>query len=197
MNLNSLPNPQIAVIAVARLGGDVKAIDSEDAAIVAYEIAPKKFCWRKHPDRIDLSTVHYALQDAAKPEMGLLVGNMKDGWMLSPKAVDWIANLPQELKSGAEGKAKRGSVLTAQEAERTRLHRTVAFLKFQSGNAKTISVIECHEFLRINEYFSLKKRNERFKMVENAVAGDPELMPLWDFLKAEFKKEISPDENQN
>lgn len=195
MNLSSLSNPQIAVIAVARLGGDVRAIDSEDVAIIVYNLAPKRFCWRKYPDKIDIATVRFALSDAAKPTLALLVGSNKDGWMLSPEGVKWVSNLPTEFEANDESEGtKRGSILAAQEAERARLHRTAAFSKFHSGDSKTISLMDFHEFVRINEYFPERQRRERLAAIENAVLNDSELESLWQFMKKKFRKEMASNE---
>jgi len=50
MNLNELSNAQIAAIGVAHLGGDVRAVDTEDVAMVIFKLAPKRFSWKKYPD---------------------------------------------------------------------------------------------------------------------------------------------------
>ena len=192
MNLGELSNAQIATLGVARLGGDARAIDTEDIALVVYEIAPKRFSWRKYPDRIDLHTVRVALADALRLTPPLLRGGIKDGWMLSPEGLRWISGLPTDL--GLADGIRRGSVLELQEAERARLHRTTAFTKFHSDNRKNISLTDFCEFVRINEYFPKRKRKERFAAVENAVSGDPKLTPLWRFLKRKFRKEITPNE---
>lgn len=192
MKLNELTNPQLVTLGTARLGGGTRAIDTEDIAIEAYKIAPKRFCWRKHPDRIEIATVRFALSDATRADPPLLVGNNKDGWMLSPDGLKWASNLPSDLEG--EERAKQGSLPAFQEAERGRLHRTVAFAKFQSGNRKTVSLMDFYEFVRINEYFSERKRRERFAAIENAVLEDSELQPVWQFLKRKFSKEFAQNE---
>jgi hypothetical protein len=198
MNLNNLSNPQIAVIAVARLGGDVRTIDSEDIAVIAYNIAPKRFCWRKYPDKIDIATVRFALSDAAKPNLALLLGSNKEGWMLSPGGVKWVSSLPTEFEADDESNGtKRGSILAAQEAERARLHRTAAFAKFQLGDSKVISLIDFREFVRINEYFPERQRRERLAAIENAVLNDPALESLWQFMKKKFRKEMASNERKH
>ena len=192
MKLSELTNPQIATLGVARLGGDARAIDTEDVAIEAYKIAPKRFCWRKYPDRIEIATVRFALSDAIKLTPPLLIGNNKDGWMLTLDGLKWVTSLPPELE-GEEG-VKQGSVLAIQDAERARLRRTNAFAKFHYNNRKTISLMDLYDFVRINEYFPERKRRERFVAIENAVLADPELKSVWLFLKRRFRKEIAPDE---
>ena len=58
-----------------------------------------------------------------------------------------------------------------------------------------ITLNDLYEFVRINEYFPDRKRRERFTVIENATLGDPELQPLWVFLKDKFQKEIISDED--
>jgi len=192
MKLSDLTNPQIATLGVARLGGDARAIDTEDIAIEAYKIAPKRFCWRKYPDRIEIATVRFALSDAVKMTPPLLLGNNKGGWMLSPDGLKWVSSLPADFE-GEEGTKSR-TVLAMQEAERIRLLRTTAFTKYHSNNRKSISLMDFYEFVRVNEYFPESKRRERFAAVENIVLDDPELKPLWLFLKSRFGKEITLNE---
>jgi len=169
-----------------------RAIDTEDVAIEVYKIAPQKFCWKKHPDRIDIAIVRYALADAVKPPAPLLSGNNKDGWMLNLNGLKWVSGLSEELE-GEEG-TRRGSVLAMLEAERVRLHRTVAFVKFHSEERKKISLMDFYDFVRINEYFPARKRRERFSAIENAVLDDPDLKLLWGFLKRKFRKEFAQNE---
>ena len=192
MDLSELNNAQIATIGVAHLGGDTKAIDTEDIAIKVSKITPKRFCWRKYPDRIDLHVVRVALADAKRVTPPLLVGGIKDGWMLSSEGLKWVSSLPDNLDE--DKGAKRDSVSAVLEAERVRLHRTVAFTKFHSGNLLGISLVDFYDFVRINEYFPDRNRRERLAAVENAALGDPELVPLWDYLKSKFSKEVIPDE---
>ncbi len=192
MKLSELTNPQLAVIAVARLGGDTRAVDSEDVALTAYKIAPKRFCWRKYPKYIDIATVRFSLSDAAKTELAFLSGNNKDGWMLTPAGVKWMKSIPSELIE-VEG-TKRRSLAAAVEADRSRLRHTSAFTKFSEDKSKDISLMEFFEFVRINEYFPDRKRLERMAAIENAVVDDAELTSLWNFMKKRFRKEIESHE---
>jgi hypothetical protein len=199
MNLNELSNSQIVAIGVARLGGDVRAVDTEDVAMEIFKLAPKRFSWKKYPDIPDLHTARVALADAQRVDPPLLVGGIKDGWMLSPEGVKWITSL---LDGEGEGialddteKAKRGSVYALKEAEKARLRRTSAFLRFHSNNVDDISLTDFYEFVRINEYFPLRKRRERLAAIENVVLDEPKLEAVWRFLKIKFSQELSSDED--
>ena len=191
MELSDLTNPQLAAIAVARLGGATKAVDAEDVADAVFAIAPSRFCWKKHPDRIDLYTVRLALKDALRLLPPLLAGGIRNGWMLSPAGLAWIEQLPGD--EFAVSDAKRGSLLATQALERNRLQRTRAYAKFKSGR-RDYTVADFEEFARVNEYFPHKQRVERFAVLDNSVFGDPELEGIWMDLKAAFEEGAGHDD---
>jgi hypothetical protein len=190
MNLTELSNAQLAVIAVARLGGETRAVDTEDIAIELGKFAHKRFCWRKYPDNLDLHVVRVALADAKRVDPPLLTGGIKDGWMLSLDGLHWIHDTRIDDLGSEEGN-KRHSVYAAQESERVRLRRTAAYAKYHTEERDKISANDLYEFLRINEYFPDKQRRERYTAVANAVLTDPDLSGVWEFLKAKFHREVS------
>jgi len=56
-DVKNLANHEIVTIAVFLLGGESHAVDTEDIAVKANEIAPGRFSWRKYPDQINIETV--------------------------------------------------------------------------------------------------------------------------------------------
>ena len=64
----SFSNHEIVTLAVYLLGGESKAIDTEDVAVKANEIAPGRFNWRKYPHQINIENVRTFLSDAKKPK---------------------------------------------------------------------------------------------------------------------------------
>jgi hypothetical protein len=193
MKLSELSNAQLAVIAVARLGGETRAVDTEDIAIELGKFAQKRFCWRKYPEYLDLHVVRVALADAKRVEPPLLTGGIKDGWMLSLDGYQWISKVEVEDLGEEEGN-KRRSVYAIQESERARLRRTAAFTKYLAGEREKISVNDLFEFMRVNEYFPDKQRRERYNAVQNAVVDDTDLSPIWEFLKKKFHNEVRGNE---
>jgi hypothetical protein len=192
MKKTELSNLQIVVVAVARLGGDMQAIHTEDIAVEAYTIAPQKFGWRKYPERIDLELVRRSLTAATEKKPSLLVGSVRRGWMLSKHGIQWIEKNTQNLP--ALSGYRRGSVSDAIEIEKIRLRETRAWQKFKSGLTDPVNLNDLFEFVRVNEYFSDAKRRERFNIVASAVDGDPELAQLWQLLQQRFSNEM---EKQN
>jgi hypothetical protein len=188
MKRSDLSNPQIVVIAVARLGGQAQFIHTEDVAVESFNLAPGKFGWRKYPERIDLDQVRRALDRASTTKPSLLNGNARRGWMLSKEGIHWIeenlSRLP--MLSGH----RRGSLADAIEIERIRLRETHAWQKFQTGSTDQLNTNDLFEFARVNEYFSDAKRLERFNIISSAVDGDPELTHLWQILQEKFSSEM-------
>jgi hypothetical protein len=188
MKQNKLTNPEIVVVAVARLGGDAESIDTEDIAIEAYNIAPGKFGWRKYPERIDLDQVRRALSSSASAKPPLLSGDVRRGWMLSKHGLNWIENNMREVP--ALESYRRGSVSDAIEMERSRLRETRAWQKYKSQATDQINLNDFFEFVRINEYFSEAKRHERCNIVARAVENDAELVQLWRILQQQFPEQM-------
>jgi len=188
MKIRELSNYQIVTIVVALLGGDSEHIDKEDIAIKAYELAANKFSWRKYPDRIDLNTVTYALNDAKKAKNGsLIIGNNFRGWMLSRNGLKWLLSLSRlnEFKEHHfEKLIEKINELLTKEVERLTL--TQAYSLFISERREDISEKDFFEFTRTNKYFKIKAKERRFTIVENAIINYPALEETWSFLKTRF-----------
>lgn len=192
MRTDELTNLQIVCLAVGLLNGQAEQVDAEDIAIKANELAPGRFTWRKHPDRIDLVTVAVALRDAKKPKNGgLLVGSNSRGWMLSPAGLQWLKELQLDdtHRSAEAGRGRRESLSASQEAERSRMRGTRAYRLFVNGDVEAITVRDFYAFARVNEYFQDKTRDRRYALLDNAVVGDEALSALWELLKAKYAGE--------
>jgi hypothetical protein len=184
----SLTNAQISALALALIGGTTKPIDIEEIAIKIFEIAPEKFCWRNHPDRIDLRVVQYALKDASSEKKGevLIKGNLRHGFMLTPKGVTWSESL---LEVSGEIKINSARSQSGEEKkllEILRLKNTVAYEKFLSGKKNSITKQDFQEFSRVNDYFPDHVKENRYLLIENSIREDETLRGLWEFLKHQF-----------
>ena len=85
-----LANHEIVTLAVYLLGGGTQRIDSEDIAVKANEIAPRRFTWRKYSDQINLEAVRKRLWDARKADKGgYVIGSDKVGWALTPNGLSF------------------------------------------------------------------------------------------------------------
>lgn len=183
-----LSNSQIVTLAILELGGVAEAIDIEDIAIQAYELAPEKFSWRKHPECIDLRVVQYALKDAANGHKGepLIKGSLKHGYMLTTVGLEWLEN--NQLIDGELDKSSTRKQSTADKLsiEQARLLTSTALSKFKSGKFEEIKYSDFQEFARVNDYFPEHVRQKRYVVIENATRGNPELEELWTQLTRKF-----------
>ena len=192
MPIDIYSNPELVTIAVALLGGNTHSIDRENIAVKVNEIAPGRFNWRKYTDYIDLEAVSVALRDARKSRYGgLLVGNSREGWMLSPNGLRWInmQDLSNVLVSPAT-KYRKASISASRETESARLRTTNAYKLFVEGKQDNITLQDFYQFARINEYFQTKTRQRRFAIISNVVADDATLLEVWLALKQCFPKEF-------
>lgn len=108
----SISNLEIAVYALAVLGGAERRVHSEDIAARCYKIAPDRFGWQRQEYRKkgwpDKYVVRFALEDAKKIKHGLLVEGAyaldlsKDGWRMTAAGMRWFrqnqARLEDSLK---------------------------------------------------------------------------------------------------
>lgn len=193
MLLSSMSNVHLVTIAVGNLGGYEKRVDSEDIAIHVNELAPGKFTWRKYPEHIDIQVVNQALQDARRKRNGaLVVGTGAKGWMLSKAGMEWFKHIKitDGSRTGNSLGLRRDSLLASQELELRRLVNTRAYKLYFSGQIEGITRSDFFDFVKINEYFSLKARQRRYDFVESTISKDKELQALWQFFRVRFLQEF-------
>lgn len=184
---DELSNPEIVTVAVYNLGGSVNPVELEDVAIEAFNLASKRFSWKKYKDRIDLRIVLYSVNDAIKPDVGYLKGNSRHGYMLTEAGLKWIANTEDHKVFTKSSRKFSASDLT--EKEKLRLQRTNAYEKYLKGDLDRITIIDFREFTRVNDYFPKHMREQRFAKIQNATDEDENLTKVWDFLKKKFMAE--------
>jgi hypothetical protein len=184
---NELSNAEILTLVVYLLGGTVAPVDLEDAAIEAFKLAPKKFSWIKYDDRIDLRTIQYSLQDACKSNMKYLKGSSKHGYMLTQTGLEWAKKVAEKDQSTSASRKSSPSDLI--DKEKLRLQKTQAYEKFGNEESEKITLIDFHEFTRVNDYFPEHIRKQRYDKIENVVKDDADLKNLWKFLKSKFVEE--------
>ena len=184
---NELSNAEILTLVIYLLDGSVTPVDLEDAAIEAFKLAPKKFSWIKYDDRIDLRIVQYAIRDACKPNMKYLKGSSKHGYMLTQIGLEWAKKVAGiEQSTSASRKSSPSDLI---DKEKLRLQKTQAYVKFNNGESKKITIIDFHEFTRVNDYFPEHIRKQRYDKIENVVKDEANLKSVWGFLKSRFMEE--------
>ena len=185
VNKKSLTTPQFGVVtlAVYLLDGHQRAVDTEDIAVKAHQLAPGRFSWRKYPDQINMELVRTALSDAKKLKNGAWVtGVGRTGWSLTPEGVRWVkANLkyfPKEDFSRRREESRAGSVdENSWRRERSRILGTDAWRKWTHDPA-SITRKDAEEVFRIDNYSTGSLKSRKITRVTSVFADDPEIGPF-------------------
>jgi hypothetical protein len=197
--LTRLTNAEIVTWAVSLLGGGHRRVDTEDIAYKAFQLAPKRFSWRKYPQQINLELVRVYLSDAKKPEHGeMLTGSGRTGWSLTRKGLAWIASARsrlRELKSTEPrtGAFRAGSVDSSRyDRERKRILSLPAWARWSEGD-KSIVLAEAREVFRLDSYATSSVREAKLTRLREMFGEDKELNSFLDHLSEEIDKEEKPD----
>lgn len=158
----TLTSRTAALLALYDLSGDRRAVDTEDVAMRAAEVAPKAFRWKKYPEQIDLERVRMALIHNKEHKPAFVSGGVRDGWQLTTEGFKACLAL-------------RRNTPAASEAETNRLRHSTAFATWTAGSEGAVKREEVLELLRVNDYFPESKRRQRAAAVINAAVGNPEL----------------------
>ncbi len=184
---NELSNVEILTLVIYWLGGAATPVDLEDAAVEAFNLAPKKFSWIKYADQIDLRIVQYAIRDACKPDVNYLKGTSKHGYMLTELGFEWAKKFDEKKQLSTASRKMSPSNLIDKEI--MRLQTTHAYQKFIAGEKDKITIMDFREFTRVNDYFPEHIRKQRYSKINNAVKDDPDLKKVWSFIKKKYTEE--------
>ena len=170
-------NVQIVTLALYLAGGEVAPVDTEDIAVKANEIAPRRFAWRKYPDQINIDTVRKRLWDATKPGNGaLLVGSERGGWLLTQGGLHFAKAKVGELATvDLSRKPLNQRERRRHRIERARLLGEPAYLKFRSGLLDAITAHEAESFFRVDDYVMGTARQRKLLSIQNVFGDDPQL----------------------
>lgn len=182
VNKKVLTTTQFGVVtfAVYLLDGTQRAVDTEDVAVKAHELAPGRFCWRKYPNQINMELVRTALSDAKKLKNGAWVtGVGRTGWSLTPEGLRWVkANLKSFSKedfSRRREESRAGSVdENSWRRERSRILGTDAWHKWTQDQA-SVTRKDAEEVFRIDNYSTGSLKNRKITRVADVFADDPEI----------------------
>jgi len=139
----AVSNIDIAVYALAILGGVESNVHTEHIAAKCFELARVRFSWvlpiyrGKWPDK---EIVRSALEDGKKETNGALVqgkharDTSKDGWRVTPKGVEWITKNKGRI---ARALKQKEPSLPKREAERfiKKIKRDQFFKYFQERHS--------------------------------------------------------------
>ncbi len=173
-----LPTRQVVVIAAYMIGGSDSAVETEDIAVKANEIAPGRFNWRKYPGQVNLESVRKRLSDASKPVTGkLLIGSDRNGWLLTTAGIEFA----KDHVGAISKEASRPFSLSERaflRAERDRLRETDAYRKFYQKKPDQITKREAETFFRIDDYVIGDFRTKKVRRLVDAFSADVEIGSL-------------------
>jgi hypothetical protein len=147
---------EMVVLALHRLGGASRSVDTEDVAIMTHELKPGWFAWKKYPERVNLELVRVALSDGKKKANGTLIeGSGRKGWRLSPNGLQWIIRNRERLEGTDLSRDRtqgHGGGIDEQRwrIERSRVTSTEAWINWKDG--KPISSRDAMSVFRIDNY---------------------------------------------
>jgi hypothetical protein len=197
-DLRDLPNPKIATIALAALGGAHRKVPTEEVAELAHSWAPDRFSWQmaKYRERgwPDKELVGNALVDAWQKETPELVAGRKmtdlakDGWRLTAAGAEfarpYIAEAASPHGSDERGRASRDERRVVRRVLDHRLYRRFA----DTGSLRDVSPYEFREFLNLGPdapRTMVERAFERLR-VTATLAGDDQLLAFVDACAASF-----------
>lgn len=195
-----MTNTQTSQIEVVTLslflqGGDTRAVDTEDVAVKAHELAPGRFSWRKYPDQINLELVRVYLS-AAKDQArggGYVDGTGRSGWTLTPAGLAWAKKAALQLKDKDLHRPRQerlsGSIDEVRwQRERARVTNTKAWIRWLSDRTAAIPEREAAEVFRIDTYAVGRTRDLKIARVRQLLEEDPEVGPFIEAAAAVVEK---------
>src|SRR4051794_31005847 len=95
------------LLALYDLGGGRRAVDTEDIAMRAAQVAPKLFRWKKYPEQIDLEAVRLGLKGNKAHSPPYVTGSIRTGWQLTVDGLRQCEGLRVTAGSDLHAEAQR------------------------------------------------------------------------------------------
>ena len=175
-----LTKKDVAVLALARLGGATSVIGTEDAAIAAHAIDPGAFGWKKYPERVDLDAVRTTLRHEGEGRGPRIEGSIQNGWHLTPRGVAWIEENPALLGDAGMSVAPTPAATRRWRAETretgaavNRVRTSEAFGLWTQG--KEFSPRQAAGVFRIDEYTPVKDRTRKTAQLQELTRGEQDI----------------------
>ncbi len=175
-----LTKKDVAVVALAKLGGATSVIETEDAAIAAHAIDRDAFGWKKYPERVDLDAARMTLRHEGEGKEPRIEGSIQNGWHLTPRGVAWIeanrallddANITVAPTSAA---TQRWRAETREAgAAVIRVLTSEAFRLWSQG--KKFTPRQAAGVFRIDEYTPAKDRTRKTAQLQELTRGSEEI----------------------
>jgi hypothetical protein len=190
---------EVVTLAVYLLGGARRAVDTEDVAVEAHRLAPGRFCWKKHPEQINLELIRVFLSDAkksdAKNKRALVIGSGRTGWRLTQQGLKWAQQASAAIgkvdPSRTRAESRSGSIDEQRwRRERDRIRSTSAWQLWESGG-RSIPVADAKVVFRIDSYARGEIREAKLTRLRAMFSDDVELTPFLDHLIEDLNREAT------
>ena len=187
--LTDLSQVHVVTLAVYLLGGSERAVDTEDVAVKAHEIAPGRFSWTKYPEQINLELVRVYLSAAKKTSNGqLLTGSGRSGWTLTQNGWSFAKNAAPRMPSLALTRSRQDSRSGSIDEnrwrrERNRITSSDAWNKWNDG-IRELSLADAREIYRIDHYAVGDLREKKITRLRSLFREDKEVEPFLERLAA-------------
>jgi hypothetical protein len=184
---------EVVTLALYRLGGAQRPIDTEDVAMEAHRIGPGWFSWKKYPDQINLELVRINLVHAK--ENGLVIGFGRTGWRLTQKGLKWAEQVRKTsgdfVSARTRAESRSGSIDEQRwRRERSRIVTTRAWELWKSG-IRQIPAAEAKQVFRIDSYARGGLREMKITRLRAMFSDDLELAPFLDHLIDHLNREVT------
>lgn len=198
-----LKTAELVTLAVYQLGGDQRRVDTEDVAVKVFQLAPKRFGWRKYPEQINLELVRVYLSDAKKTEHGeLLTGSGRTGWALTRKGLEWLDSARArhhmfQTREPVDRQSRAGSVDSSRrDRERKRILSLSAWKRWLGGE-RSVILSEAREVFRLDSYATASVRESKLTRLKAMFADDEELSQFLSQLSDEIDEEEKATDGQS
>ena len=175
-----LTKKDVAVVALAKLGGAANVIDTEDAAIAAHAIDRDAFGWKKYPERVDLDAARTTLRHEGEGKDRRIEGSIQKGWHLTPRGVAWIDANPELLGDANVTVAPTSAATQRWRAETrgagaavNRVRTSEAFRLWSQG--KEFTPRQAAGVFRIDEYTPAKDRTRKAAQLQELTRGNEDI----------------------
>ncbi len=185
---------EVVTLAVYLLGGAQRAIDTEDIAVKAHQLAPGRFSWKKYPKQINLELIRVNLSHA-KTGGDLVIGSGRTGWRLTQRGLKWAEQAAPAINEGETSRSRaqlRSGSIDEQRwrRERSRLISTPAW-KMWKGGDREIPFAEAKEVFRIDSYAKGDLRETKITRLQSLFTKDDEVGPFLDHLIKVLNREAT------